>query len=336
MTPRLLQILCDPVDKSDLTLIGPTYGSDGAIISGTLVSGHGCRYAIRDGIPRFVDADPGSTASVDSFGEQWNWFNFDAFRINWLNHTVKNTFGSADVFKGKIVVDCGAGSGMQTRWIAEAGAAHVVALELSHSVDGVMKTNLRDVPNVDVVQCSIDHPPIRDGSVDGIVICHNVIQHTPSVESTARALWRTVSPGGEFVFNCYPKNYKGVVRRARFHLNSLLRTMLARCPFGARLWYARLMSALRFVPLLGLVLEKGGFMVRGDVPPGPNRLRRAYLAGVLNTFDWFGAHSYQHYKTDGEIIGLVTELQPEPTRVLNTDRYFLRPQPFGIALRLLK
>jgi SAM-dependent methyltransferase len=335
MNPDLLEYLCDPFDKSSLTLTEARYGEAGHIVQGTLVSSSGRRYAIRDGVPRF-ESDREQQDAVESFGDEWNRFNFSDFRLNWLNHTVKNSFGSADAFRGKVIVDAGAGSGMQTRWIKEAGAKKVIALELSHAVDGIIKENLRGLDGVDVVQCSIDRPPIRDGAVNGIVICHNVIQHTPSVEGTARALWRLVGPGGEFAFNCYPKNDLGVIRKTRLGVYYVLRAILSRCPFWVRLKYAQIMSLLRFVPLLGFLCEKSHLMVRGDVPKGSRFLARCYKAGVLNTFDCYGAHAYQHLKTDDEIRNLVIELQPDSKKVLNFETYFLRPQPIGIALRLLR
>ena len=186
-------------------------------------------------------------------------------------------------------------------------------------------------------RCSnVDAPPIKDQCIDGIVICHNVIQHTPSVEGTASALWRLVATGGEFVFNCYPKNDKGLLRKVRLALYGLVRHVLSRAPFGVILWYARFMSVLRFVPVVGFVIEKSGIMVRGDVPAGPDHTRRAYKLGVLNTFDCFGSHSHQHLKTNEEIKTLVASLQPNPNTILNADDYFMRPPPIGIALRLFK
>jgi len=77
-------------------------------------------------------------------------------------------------------------------------------------------------------------------------------------------------------------------------------------------------------------------MFRGDVPRGEHYLRRAYMSGVLNTYDWFGSHGYQHYKTEAEIRSLVAELQSDASKVGNIDRYFERPQPIGIALRLFR
>jgi hypothetical protein len=145
-----------------------------------------------------------------------------------------------------------------------------------------------------------------------------------------------VGKGGEFVFNCYPKNDAGTLRKIRFKVYSLLRWILSKCPFAVILAYSRLMAVLRFIPLLGFVLEKGAFMVRGDVPPGPKWISRAYKLGVLNTFDCYGSHQYQHVKTDQEIQELVNELQPKSEYVKNREGYFLKPPPIGIALRLFK
>lgn len=335
MNQLLLDLLCDPVDKAPLRLADEKLDERGAILEGTLISTSGRRYPIAGGVPRFVP-DLVSAAAVASFGDEWNYFDFRDFESNWLEHTVHNTFGSTAAFRDKVVVDAGGGSGSQTRWIALAGARHVICLELSHSVDGVVRKNVEGLANVDVVQCSIDSPPLRDSSIDGMVICHNVIQHTRSVEDTARALWRIVAPGGEFVFNCYPKNDEGLVRKARLQLYFLLRKLISTRPFRIRLAYAQVMGFLRLVPLLGWFLEKSMFMVRGDVRPGPHYLKRCYKAGVLNTFDCYGAHAYQHLKGDGEIRELVRGLQPDANKVLNMERYFLRPPPIGIALRLRK
>jgi len=335
MQPCLLDYLCDPVDKSALDLVDARYDQDGQIIDGALVSAVGRRYRIREGIPRF-EIEAVDEKDVEAFGDEWNYFNFDEFKLNWLGHTVKNTFGSVDVFRDKVILDAGGGSGIQSRWMSEAGARHVICLELSHSVDGVIKENLRGFNNVDIVQCSIDHPPIKDDAISGIVICHNVIQHTRSVEETARALWSIVGKGGEFVFNCYPTNDHGLLRKLRFRWYEVLRAILSRCPFAIRLGYARLMSALRFVPVLGSILEKSMLVIRGGVPKGPNYVSRAYKMGVLNTFDYYGAHRYQHHKRDREIRALVTELQPDIECISNMDRYFSRPPPAGLALRLRK
>ena len=335
MYPELLRYLCDPIDRTGLTLSAAETSADGRIVTGALRSGSGHTFQIIDGIPRFV-ATREETESVASFGEEWNYFNFDEFELNWLQHTVVNTFGSPEYFSGKLVVDAGGGSGMQTRWMREHGARHVICLELSDSVDGVAAANLASLSEVDLVQCSIDEPPIRDGSIEGIVICHNVIQHTRSVEDTARALWRIVAPGGELVFNCYPKNDQGFLRATRFQVYVRIRRFLSRRSFRVRLLYSRSMAVIRFVPVVGRLFELAGLMIRGEVPMGPGFRRRAYKQGLLNTFDLFGAHQYQHHKTNEEILALIGSLDPQPREVLNVEAYFRRPPPPGIALRLRK
>ena len=153
MTPFLLNLIADPETKRPLTLRDAEYKGD-TIVSGILESESGKKYPIINGIPRFAMDE--NRDSVESFGDEWNYFNFIDFKIQWLNHTVKNTFGSTDYFKDKIIIDAGGGSGSQTKWFLEYGAKHVILLDLSHSVDDVVKRNLTEFSNVDVIQCSID------------------------------------------------------------------------------------------------------------------------------------------------------------------------------------
>lgn len=340
MTPFLLSVLCEPVTLASLQLMNPIYDARGHIMSGTLTTAAGKTYPIINGVPRFVDFVPAKT--VESFGDEWNFFNFVDFKVNWLEHTVANTFGSPAAFKDKILVDAGGGSGSQSRWFAEYGAKHVIVLELSHAVDGVIAKNLSPFDNVDVIQCSIDAPPLRERSIEGIVYCHNVIQHTPSVEKTASALYGLVAPGGEFVFNCYALNTEGIVRWLRFYaVYKPLRAVLSKMPFQVIMAYASFVSALRLIPVVGEILEKSGMVVQGDVPVKPGesflgRLKRRFKNARLNTFDCYGSHQYQHHKSEAEIRALVASLQPDASKVLNADRYYLRPPPIGCALRVYR
>ena len=354
MNRSILGLLCDPETGESLELDVVEAGDEQGdwIEEGWLVSPSSRRYPIRGGIPRFLSdvatghapASVATQGSVDSFGDEWNEFNFIEFRQNWLDHTVKNTFGDVSHFEGKLVVDAGAGSGAQTRWMLEAGASHVIALELSHSVDGVILRNLagEDRSRFDIIQCSIDAPPLRPRAIEGIVYCCNVIQHTPSVEGTAEALFETVGPGGEFVFNCYQLNDYGFIRWVRLHLiYRPLRSVLSRCSFRTIKAYASAFATLRMVPGLGLFMEKCGFGAQGDVPAitGESRQqyrRRRYRAARLNTFDGFGSHTFQHLKSDDDIRALVKSLQPNASFVLNTETYFKRPPPIGCALRILR
>jgi SAM-dependent methyltransferase len=337
MTPQLLNYLCDPVTKQSLRLEKAEY-EHGVIVAGELVGTR--RYPIVNGVPRFAVRE--QRRSVDSFGDQWNYFNFMEEKVHWEVHTVANTFGSTIVFRDKVIVDAGGGSGAQSVWMLESGAKHVILLELSHAVDDVVQRNTSNLRGLDVVQCSIDQPPLRDECITGLVICHNVIQHTRSVERTAEALFRLLAPGGEFVFNCYPRNDEGFFRWIRFHcVYKSLRAVLSRCPSRVILAYAQIVAALRMIPVVGFVLEKLNLCIQGDVPliPGETRIRRLkrrYRATVLNTFDGYGSHEYQHHKSDDEIRALVARLQPDAEKIKNAEAYFSRPQPIGCALRLAR
>jgi ubiquinone/menaquinone biosynthesis C-methylase UbiE len=338
MHPELVGSICDPATHAPLDLVDAELDARGRIDKGRLVGADGVTYSIRNGIPRFVSSDV-SLGTVESFGNQWNFFNFIAFHTHWLQHTVRNTFGSPDAFRGKVIVDAGAGSGAQAVWMLQSGARHVILLELSHAVDGIIRQNLEasGFDNWDIVQCSIDAPPIRPRSAD-LVMCHNVIQHTPSVEVTAHALFDLVRPGGELVFNCYPLNDQGMWRWLRHHLvYRPLRAVLSRAPFRVNLAYATTMAALRQIPAIGPFLEKSGFCSQGEVLGTDGSvagIRMRFHATRLNTFDRFGSHRYQHLKRDSEIIALVRSLQPDSSKVHNIEAYFARPSPIGCALRV--
>ncbi len=214
---------------------------------------------------------------------------------------------------------------MQAKWFAEYGVSLVIMMDLSHSVDDVIQRNLAGLKNVDVIQCSIDAPPLRDRCIDGVVYCHNVIHYSPSVEKTAHALYALTAPGGEFVFNCYPLNDQGMVPWVRFHLvYKSLRAVLSRMPFVVTMLCVRLRILLRLVQGLGVLLEKSGFCLMGDVPRLPDesvwgQIKRRFKSTSLKTFDAFGSHSFQHHISDDEIRALVKAMQPDAGKVTNMD-----------------
>ena len=115
-----------------------------------------------------------------------------------------------------------------------------------------------------------------------------------------------------------------------------LRFLLSRTSFRLVLLYAEFMALLRFVHLLGWALKKSQMVVRGDVPRGPHYLKRLWKNTLLNTYDWYGFHQYQHQKTESELRLLIEDLQPDSTLVANLDSYFTRPLAPGRAFRVRK
>ena len=286
MNPSILKLLCDPDTKKPLELINPSYDTNGRVVSGELKSPTGKTFLIHRGVPRFVPFES-KDATVESFGDQWNFFNYDKYKKFWVD-SMKNTFGSLNIFKDQLVIDAGAGSGMSCVWMLENGAKHVIALELSHCVDGVLIENLEKsgFKNWDIIQCTIDQLPLLPNSIDGMVYCHNVIQHTPSVEKTARSLFEIAKPGSEFVFNCYDKNEKGLFRKFRWRWHFALRDFLVKRSFKFRLNYSKIMGVLQFVPVLGFVLGKTWTLAdtRKSVPHGKGYFKRPDYELVAQLF----------------------------------------------------
>mgnify|MGYP004000107571 FL=1 len=344
MTNFLLKLLIDPISKGKLLLKNEQIDKNGNIISGILFSESEDEYPIINGIPRFdgyeeVDKD------VESFGSQWNRFNFDKFKTHWLEHTMKNSFDNGvKAIKDKIVVDAGGGAGMQSYWLLEHGAKHVIMMDLSNTVDNIVQSNFKDTnfTNFDIIQCSIDNPPIRQNSINGIVMCHNVIQHTPSIEKTAKALFGIVAKGSEFVFNTYGDNKEGLLRKIRWAFYLKFRSFLVTKTDNFRLVYAHIMGVLWFIPIVGWFLRKSMMIIKGNTPKDKEedfleKIKRTYYSVVTNTFDWYGSHTHQHHIANNDLKNLLYDLQPDESKILNQEKYYSRSPVYdGASLRIVK
>lgn len=315
-----------PLEIKDDAIVGD------AIVSGRLVCPCGAAYPIKAGVPRFVSLDGAqATDSVGSFGFQWDTLNFDAFRLNWLEHVAQRNFAGTDYFQDKVIVDCGAGSGMHSRWMLESGARRVISLELSGSVDGIVAENLKSFGDRSlVVQSDIARPPIRRGSVD-LVYCINVIHHTRDPMETTRHLYSLLDGRGEMYVNYYMRDEKP---RPSWVVREFLRTRVFRpLPKKRLLDLCRLLAAASMVPGLDWLLPKV-VVVRGDVPAGPDYLKRKYRQTVLNTYDWNGSHEYQHYFTAGQLEALVRDAGIAAEKVPNFREVVTQRLP-GHALRMV-
>ncbi len=120
-----------------------------------------------------------------------------------------------------------------------------------------------------------------------------------------------------------------------------LRAVLSSMPFGVIMFYTRVMGVLQLVFGLGWLLDRLGLCVQSNLPKiaGESlwaRTKWQFAGATLNTFDKYGAHHYQHLKSDEEIRALTHSLQPDASKILNMDKYFLRPAPIGCALRIFR
>lgn len=103
----------------------------------------------------------------------------------------------------KRILECGPGSGFNTKFMAENCPGQVVALDISAAAFTTFG-NTRQLPNCSVVQADLMEAPFADGSFD-FIIADGVLHHTPDTRAAVEALYRKLSPGGQFFFYVYKK-----------------------------------------------------------------------------------------------------------------------------------
>lgn len=149
----IARLIC-PVTRLNLELETAQPGSN-ELENGMLVTpDHKTHYPIRNGIPRFVAPDN----YASSFGYQWK--KYARLQLDSCNGTQFSrerfysiTDWNPSELRGKRILDVGCGAGRFAE-IALAAGAEVVAMDLSEAVDAC-KENLRNSPNLEVVQASI-------------------------------------------------------------------------------------------------------------------------------------------------------------------------------------
>jgi len=284
MREALASILRAPGTGAPLSLEVTARDGDDVRV-GALRSGVDAWPVVR-GVPRFVSSDN----YAQTFGFQWNRFpgtqldsvsgmtvSRDRFLAQWAM--------PPEWFVGRRLLDVGCGAGRFAE-VALSLGAEVVAVDLSAAVDACWQS-LRAHPRLHVVQASVYELPFAPGTFDG-VYSFGVIQHTPDVPRTFRAIVEMARPGGEVAVDVYKRDWKSWL-----HPKPWLRPLTTRVPPDA------LFSLIeRAAPAL-LAASRGV----GRVPVAGRALRRAIPVAdyegvlplderqrlewaVLDTFDW--------------------------------------------------
>jgi len=172
-----------------------------AAAEGALSCTEGCRYAVRDGIPRFVPLE----SYANAFGLQWNTYartQLDSYTGTSISRDrlARCLGGSLEAVRGKSVLEVGCGAGRFTELLLAAGA-RVLACDLSSAVEANAR-NCAGRGAYFVCQADVNALPAVDRGFD-YVIALGMIQHTPSPERTIAALAAKVAPGGWLVIDHY-------------------------------------------------------------------------------------------------------------------------------------
>jgi SAM-dependent methyltransferase len=173
-------------------------------------------FAIRHGLP-VPDENERSTSSQKNTSETFSfkWSNFQNYgdtqrEQEFLFAWYRRKFGLseqddlADFYAHRnYVLEVGPGSGFNTCFIAKHCKGKVFALDISEAAD-VTFNKTRNLPNCAVIRADLMDAPFQD-ELFNLIIADGVLHHTPNTEAAVRALYRKLSPGGEFFFYLYKK-----------------------------------------------------------------------------------------------------------------------------------
>jgi ubiquinone/menaquinone biosynthesis C-methylase UbiE len=223
-------------------------------------------------------------STVESFGFQWSWNSAmrTAADLDWR---VAARFGvDPSAFRGRLVIDAGAGAGDQSRWLVEHGAS-VVSVDLSAAID-VVAAKLRLSAEWVGVQGDLAALPFAEAQFD-FVYCEGVIQHTRDSARTVRQLTRALKPGGEMLATHYDRPQR-LVGRVRHAYQEALRARLSRWDRYRLLLLTGNLAALAHLPIVGRLVGKTGTAIRYALMPD-------FKTTWTNTYDFYGPHAFQRY-----------------------------------------
>jgi ubiquinone/menaquinone biosynthesis C-methylase UbiE len=241
---------------------------------------------------------PQSEGSVESFGFQWSWNSAMRSDADLGNRVLARFKMRAEDFRGRLVLDAGAGAGDQSKYISRLGA-HIVSVDLSDAID-VVARKLRLERQWVGVQGDVTALPFAGNQFD-LVYCEGVIQHTRDSFDAVRELCRVTRPDGRILATHYVRlpatsGLRRLKRKFTLGYYEFLRKRLRRMErFRLLLWTGNL-AALSYTPLLGRLLRRSGTAMYYDLMPD-------FRTTWTNTFDYYANHTFQRFIAPEEFWG---------------------------------
>jgi SAM-dependent methyltransferase len=271
MLSRALSYLACPRCRRSLVLEAQTSEGDQVITGQLRCSGCTEIYPITRGVPRFAGhaIDAAARSTVDRFGEQWNEFTFMSpeYEQQFLAWIAPN---AAETFRDRVVLDGGCGKGRHSQLVARFGARDVLAVDLSSAVDAAFQ-NLRQLPNVHVIQADLFHLPIAPDVVD-VAFSIGVVHHTPDPHGAFDKLVQALKPGGRVIVWVYGReNNEWIVR----YVDPVRRALTSRLPH-------RWLYHLTKIPAVALYLASNGIYRPLRHPPFDVIGRRLFYQAYIN------------------------------------------------------
>lgn len=310
MKAWLVEFLTCPFCENEPDLeVSIDWALDDEIIDGHLTCPCcGKSWAIRDGVPRFVQP---SADYCGNFGFQWrHWKDIQIDRL--AGHTLSRDRFLADSewdpqwLNGKLILDCGCGAGRFADVAASLGA-RVIAVDLSEAVEACYQTTAHWQGAVQPIQASLFQLPLKRAVFDGLY-CMGVIQHTPDPEAVMQALPKTLRPGGRLVYNFYEADFWPKLQPFKYALRLVTRHL----PTAPVLTLSRILTATLF-PLSRVLARIPKVRILNHVLPicashSPALTEeQQYTWTLLDTFDWYSPR-YERRQKHSRVATLLNEL----------------------------
>jgi SAM-dependent methyltransferase len=308
MKPSALDLLVCPACADSLELVEPARDGREIREGGLRCGGCGALYPVTRGVPRMNHRIESLDEVARAFSYEWDAHHAGALEddrdtlfglteaAEWARFQRGTALADADI-PGLRVLDAGCGAARLSRMLCERGAASVVALDMSETVDGVY-ARFHGVPTLHVVQGNLMQAPVPPRAFD-LVWSQGVIHHTPDAAAAFRALTRHVEPGGLLFVWVYPDR----INPFRWTKRALDRVGLRRLSEANVM---RLARALAYPSLAALALYRLVRRLPGLRPHGEwarSTAQRRGLRSVQLTWNDALAPPYNSWHTDEEVVG---------------------------------
>lgn len=282
-------LLACPDCRSSLALHGAV-DTSGRVAEGSLRC-EACRvsYPVTGGIPRFVSSDN----YARGFGLQWNLHRqtqYDSYTGVPVSETrfFEESRWDRDL-QGHVVLEVGSGSGRFTEHAVATGAT-VISVEYSAAVEANYATNGQQ-QNLLLIQGDLYRLPLPLACCDRL-FCFGVLQHTPDVERSFKALPQYLQSGGKLAADVYrkPLGWRRLTN-TKYWVRPMTRGMKPERLYGMVKGYVRLMwpvsRLISAIPRVGKKINWSLLIAdyRG-VYPLPEPVLKEWA--ILETFDMLG------------------------------------------------
>ena len=280
-------------------LINPFNNEPLQFIENGLTDKQGNLFPLINGAYRFVKEDN----YTDNFGYQWNKFvTTQIDKLSKIDLSKQRFFAATNWDKeelsGKNILEVGSGAGRFSQIVLDHTNASLYSVDYSNAVEANYKNN---GPNsrLNLFQASIYELPFAQAQFDK-VFCFGVLQHTPDVEKSVKALIDMAKPGAEVVVDFYPINGWWTKIHSKYIFRPVTKKMNHQKLYDTIDKNAdRLIKAYRFFSRIGIRKIATRFLpvvdIDGTLPKNVTKEQLREMV-VLDTFDMFSPEYDQPQK----------------------------------------